>query len=136
MTQQDSETNLSIAQATKNDSAAMKTIAALTMIFLPATAVSSFFGMAFFNARGDEITATSDWWLFLATTVPITVILFLIWLKWDVILHALEIIGRSTLASWPSSIRWMRRDSDSDVTRVPSESSMPGMPEKDISKIV
>ncbi|KAL8687381.1 MAG: hypothetical protein Q9218_006427, partial [Villophora microphyllina] len=98
VTQQDSETNMSIAQATKNDRAAMKTIAALTMVFLPATAVSSFFGMAFFNGQGGSLTVTSNWWIFLITTVPITLMLFLIWLKWTAILGALEVVGRLTLA--------------------------------------
>lgn len=48
VTQQDSETSTSIARDTKGDSASMKTIAVLTMVFLPATAVSGFFGMVFF----------------------------------------------------------------------------------------
>lgn len=84
---------MAIAQATKNDSAAMKTIAALTMIFLPATAVSSFFGMAFFNSQNDKLTVTHDWWLFLATTLPITIVLFLTWAMWPSILRA----GRTLL---------------------------------------
>ena len=45
VTLQDSKTNTSIARASREDSSAMKIIAAMTMIFLPATAVSGFFGM-------------------------------------------------------------------------------------------
>lgn len=137
VTQQDSETNMSIAQATKNDSAAMKTIAALTMVFLPATAVSSFFGMAFFNGQGGSLTVTSNWWIFLATTIPTTLMLFLIWLKWTDILNALEVIGRSTHAGWKLvRLRSRLPDDGSDRTRVDSTSSGISPLEKDVSKIV
>ncbi|KAL9582173.1 MAG: hypothetical protein Q9203_005608 [Teloschistes exilis] len=137
VTQQDSETNMSIAQATKNDSAAMKTIAALTMVFLPATAVSSFFGMAFFNGQGGSLTVTSNWWIFLATTIPMTLMLLLIWLRWTDILNVLEIIGRSTHAGWELvRLRSRLPDDGSDRTRVDSTSSGNSSLEKDVSKIV
>lgn len=136
VTQQDSETNMSIAQATKNDSAAMKTIAALTMIFLPATAVSSFFGMAFFNGQGGEFTVTSDWWLFLVLTIPITLVLFLVWLKWHSILSAVEMAGRlSSRGLTPIRLRF-QSDADSDTTKVNSGSSTQSSPERDVSKMV
>ncbi|KAL8660882.1 MAG: hypothetical protein Q9202_006114 [Teloschistes flavicans] len=136
VTQQDSETNMSIAQATKNDSAAMKTIAALTMVFLPATAVSSFFGMAFFNGQGGYLTVTSNWWIFLVTTIPMTLMLFLIWLKWTDFLNALEMVGRSTHAGWKLVRLGSRPDDGSDRTRVDSTSSGLSSLEKDVSKIV
>ncbi|KAL8768952.1 MAG: hypothetical protein Q9194_005578 [Teloschistes cf. exilis] len=137
VTQQDSETNMSIAQATKNDSAAMKTIAALTMVFLPATAVSSFFGMAFFNGQGGSLTVTSNWWIFLAITIPMTLMLLLIWLRWTDILNVLEIIGRSTHAGWELvRLRSRLPDDGSDRTRVDSTSSGNSSLEKDVSKIV
>lgn len=136
VTQQDSETNMSIAQATKNDSAAMKTIAALTMIFLPATAVSSFFGMAFFNGQGGKLTVTSDWWLFLVPTILITVGLFLVWLKWNKILSALEIASRLSSRGLTSIRLRFRSDADPDMTEVNSGSSTQSSLGKDISKIV
>lgn len=68
VTQPDSETNISIARATKDDSSAMKIIAASTMIFLPATAVSGLCGMVFFHNQNGEVVVTQDWWLFVATT--------------------------------------------------------------------
>ncbi|KAL9135547.1 MAG: hypothetical protein Q9175_003255 [Cornicularia normoerica] len=79
LTQPDSETNISIARATKDDSSAMKIIAASTMIFLPATAVSGLCGMVFFHNQNGEVVVTQDWWLFIATTGPITIILIVIW---------------------------------------------------------
>lgn len=136
VTQQDSETNMSIAQATKNDSAAMKTIAALTMVFLPATAVSSFFGMAFFNGQGGYLSVTSNWWIFLATTVPMTLMLFLFWLRWNDLLNALNTAGRLSTASW-ASFGWRpKSDVDSEETRVNSNSSAQMLTEKDVSKMV
>ena len=127
---------MSIAQATKNDSAAMKTIAALTMIFLPATAVSSFFGMAFFNGQGGELTVTPDWWLFLAATIPITIMLFLIWLRWNDILSAFAVMSRYNERRWTALTRRPKSDSESETTRVGSGASSQLMPVKDVSKIV
>lgn len=83
VTQQDSETSTDIARDTKDDSASMKIIALLTMLFLPATAVSGFFGMAFFNLSDDGVFLSSTMaWLFVATTVPLTVGILIIWKFW------------------------------------------------------
>jgi hypothetical protein len=126
--QQDSETNMAIAQATKNDSAAMKTIAALTMIFLPATAVSSFFGMAFFNTQNGNLTVSRDWWLFLATTLPITVVLFLIWVMWPDIVGAgktlVKVDVRSIVKLMARPARTPEPDGMGPVTRRPSSLKM------------
>ncbi|KAI0167303.1 hypothetical protein BJ166DRAFT_230884 [Pestalotiopsis sp. NC0098] len=88
VTQQDSETGTEIARDAKADSASMKTIAVLTMIFLPATAVSGFFGMAFFDVSDDGVLISSALvWLFVAITVPLTVLVFfLVWVFWDSLL--------------------------------------------------
>ena len=131
---------MSIAQATKNDSAAMKTIAALTMIFLPATAVSSFFGMAFFNGQGGAFTVTSDWWLFLVSTIPITVVLFLVWLNWNGVVNAAAVARRLSSRGWSCvRLRSKSDDADLEITEVNSGSStlVPQLsPGKDISKMV
>lgn len=52
----------------------MKTIAAITMIFLPGTFVSSVFGLPFFH--------DSDWWLYIVITLPLTVLVIVIWWVW------------------------------------------------------
>jgi hypothetical protein len=84
VTQQDSQTNTSIARDTKDDSANMKIIAVLTMLFLPATAVSSVFGMAMFQpSQADgRIRVAANWWLFPAITLPLTVFTILLWWLW------------------------------------------------------
>ncbi|KAH6997410.1 hypothetical protein EDB80DRAFT_897078 [Ilyonectria destructans] len=49
-----SKVNLEVAQLTRRDSSVMKSIAVLGMIFLPATFVTAFFSMGFFDWNGDE----------------------------------------------------------------------------------
>ena len=79
VSQKEAETNMGIAQDTRKDSHSMKAIAALTMVFLPASAVSSFFGMAFFDGQGGILTTTDEWWIFLAVTIPLTVAVVIVW---------------------------------------------------------
>ncbi|KIM38870.1 hypothetical protein M413DRAFT_419836 [Hebeloma cylindrosporum] len=93
-TQLDSRTNLEIARlssriavSTQQDSSSMITMAAVTMFFLPGTFVSALFSMVFFdtqaNGNGSEsLLVGSQWWLFPAITIPITILVFVIWLGW------------------------------------------------------
>ncbi|KAF1965227.1 hypothetical protein BU23DRAFT_440687, partial [Bimuria novae-zelandiae CBS 107.79] len=68
--------SIDIAQATQQDSEIMRGIAAITMIFLLAIFVATFFSMVFFHV-GDEVSVhllVDSWvWLFPVVTVPITV---------------------------------------------------------------
>ncbi len=53
------------------------------MLFLPASFVSSIFGMGFFNtspgADGQPVLLISrDWWLYVAVSVPLTVLCLLV----------------------------------------------------------
>ena len=72
--QKDARTNLQIAREAKADSSAMKTIAALTMVFLPATFMSSVFGMG--------SLATRSWELYVAISLPLTAFVLGIWWFW------------------------------------------------------
>jgi Mg2+ and Co2+ transporter CorA len=74
VTQQDSVTNTDIARETKADSSSMKTIAALTMIFLPGTFTSSVFSM--------NIVDGAPWWAYVAVTLPLTVVTITAWWFW------------------------------------------------------
>ncbi|KAL8801531.1 MAG: hypothetical protein Q9182_004373 [Xanthomendoza sp. 2 TL-2023] len=90
--QNDSRTNISIADAsrkiafeTRRDSDAMKTIAALTMVFLPGTFVATLFGMAFFtvdSGSGSGFHVNSLWWIYLAVTIPLTMLTIGVWRGW------------------------------------------------------
>jgi len=77
----------SIAYETRRDSAAMKTIAILTMLYLPATFVCSLFGTNFFalstNGRGIPVFVVSDlWWMYPATAIPLTLLNLVVWRVW------------------------------------------------------
>lgn len=93
-----------MAVASKRDSSAMKTIAALTMFFLPATFVavsipkkniyrplSNLNGQAFFSMplfdwngeTGERPGASPLIWMYWVITVPLTAILFVGWHVWS-----------------------------------------------------
>ncbi|OAL18232.1 hypothetical protein AYO22_10810 [Fonsecaea multimorphosa] len=71
-----------IAQQTQRDSASMITIAAVTMFFLPGTFVASFLSTVAFNFDGTDISVSRMWWILPATAIPLTVVVFAVWLWW------------------------------------------------------
>ncbi|CAA7270080.1 unnamed protein product [Cyclocybe aegerita] len=93
-TQADSRTNLDIARSTgrisfsaQRDSSSMITIAAVTMFFLPGSFVSALFSMVFFNSESKEdgqlrLTVAPQWWLFPAIAIPLTILVFIVWVVW------------------------------------------------------
>jgi uncharacterized membrane protein YwaF len=71
----------------------MKTIAILTMLFLPATFISGLFGTNFFalsiSPSGSSTFVVSDqWWVFLATSVPLTMVVMAVWQFWQIVIVA------------------------------------------------
>ncbi|KAL9611108.1 MAG: hypothetical protein Q9167_004241 [Letrouitia subvulpina] len=90
--QNDTQNNIAIAEAsrrialeTRLDSDAMKTIAALTMAYLPGTFVATLFGMVFFNVGSDpnsKFSVNAKWWIYLAATIPLTILTVSLWLGW------------------------------------------------------
>ncbi|KXL45439.1 hypothetical protein M433DRAFT_153566 [Acidomyces richmondensis BFW] len=90
-----------IAEETRLDSAAMKTIAILTLTFLPGTAVAvstpssimrhathpleqSFFSMTMFQwpFRTQNSIASPYVWVFFAVTIPLTIFVYAAWVWW------------------------------------------------------
>ncbi|CZT23512.1 uncharacterized protein RCC_09226 [Ramularia collo-cygni] len=74
-----------MAEETRQDSAAMKTIAVLTLTFLPGTAVASFFGMDGmfnWNPKVGERIASPFIYIFFVVTIPLTVIVYTAWWWW------------------------------------------------------
>ncbi|KAF2216609.1 hypothetical protein CERZMDRAFT_93902 [Cercospora zeae-maydis SCOH1-5] len=74
-----------MAEETRQDSAAMKTIATMTLIFLPGTAVASFFGMdGMFNWTPSESQSLASpyIWVFFVVTIPLTLVVYGLWLWW------------------------------------------------------
>ncbi|KAF2279362.1 uncharacterized protein EI97DRAFT_430442 [Westerdykella ornata] len=79
------EESARIAAATKGDSAAMKAISLVTMIFLPPTFVATFFSMSMFNwePQGQDPGLVSKYlWIYWAVTIPLTVIVVVCWRLW------------------------------------------------------
>ncbi|KAK4232022.1 hypothetical protein QBC38DRAFT_464136, partial [Podospora fimiseda] len=82
--QQDSKTNISItsdskalAVASKRGSSAMKIIAYLTTLFLPATFVSTLFSMPLWNWEVSTVSEapSSHFWLYWAVAIPLTIVI-------------------------------------------------------------
>lgn len=70
-----------IAQAALRESSSMKTVAAMTLIFLPGTFICSFFSMSFFNWHaGPGESITSSLWVYFAAAVPLTALVILAWI--------------------------------------------------------
>lgn len=91
-----------IARETRKDSSSMKTIAALTMLFLPATFIATVFGMSFFDYSDHGILVSGHWWLYVVITVPTTLLIFIIWLAWNPEAEPLEAAKGWSRRSRPS----------------------------------
>lgn len=90
--QEQSQATVRIAQATQNDSAAMRAVAVVTLVFLPSTFVSTFFSMSFFSGGGSSGGTGGiggGWgmsgmvWLYFVITVPMTGMAMLVWFWWE-----------------------------------------------------
>ncbi|TEA14671.1 hypothetical protein C8034_v003138 [Colletotrichum sidae] len=73
--------NAAIALAAKNDSAQMKSIAVLTMIYLPVSSVAAMFSMDMFNweAESTESIVSKHIWLFVIVALCLTIVTLLAW---------------------------------------------------------
>jgi Mg2+ and Co2+ transporter CorA len=76
---EDTQASLQIAEAAKSDSGAMKTIAIMTMLFLPATFFAALFSMPLLK-WDSSLVIQKKFWVYLAFAVPCTVIIVLFWL--------------------------------------------------------
>ncbi|KAI8936960.1 hypothetical protein NX059_006188 [Plenodomus lindquistii] len=71
-----------IAREARRDSASMITMAAVTMVFLPGTFISTVLSTTFFDYGDDGLHVSSRWWVLMATTIPLTIVVFAVWLGW------------------------------------------------------
>ncbi|ORX98194.1 hypothetical protein BCR34DRAFT_548229 [Clohesyomyces aquaticus] len=67
-----------LAVATKEDSSAMKTIAVMTMLFLPGTFFAALFAMPLLKWDGSQVIQ-NRFWVYWAFTLPATALVFLVW---------------------------------------------------------
>jgi Mg2+ and Co2+ transporter CorA len=77
------ETSRTIGIATKADSESMKTIANLTMIFLPPTFVCALFSTTFFNYETGQWGISNNFWVYWAVAIPVTGLTFAAWVLWN-----------------------------------------------------
>ncbi|KAF3802823.1 hypothetical protein GCG54_00000190, partial [Colletotrichum gloeosporioides] len=75
-----SKANTSIAVSTKEDSSQMRSIAFLTMVFLPATFVATLFSMTFFQWIPDDSEKMVSPFLWIYFVVALILTLFTVWL--------------------------------------------------------
>ncbi|KAF2464693.1 uncharacterized protein BDR25DRAFT_241689 [Lindgomyces ingoldianus] len=71
-----------IAEQTQRDSSSMITIATVTMFFLPGTFISAILSTTFFDFGPEGLSVSRQWWILPATTIPVMIIVFGVWLGW------------------------------------------------------
>ncbi|KAI1088891.1 hypothetical protein F5B19DRAFT_404421 [Rostrohypoxylon terebratum] len=71
-----------IAEASKRDSSSMKTVAIMTMAFLPATFFAALFSVPSLDWHADSVIQPG-FWVYWAFTLPATALVFALWLLFD-----------------------------------------------------
>ncbi|KAI1749166.1 hypothetical protein F4782DRAFT_514787 [Xylaria castorea] len=78
ITQQDSYLSSTLARESLRDSKAMKTLAVVTILFLPGAFVATLFSTGMFQFQGN----VQEIWIYFVIVVPLTAFLMLGWLLW------------------------------------------------------
>ncbi|KAI1137728.1 hypothetical protein F5Y05DRAFT_60314 [Hypoxylon sp. FL0543] len=71
-----------IAEAAKRDSSSMRTVAIMTMAFLPATFFAALFSVPSLDWRSDAVVQP-NFWVYWAFTLPSTALVFALWVLLD-----------------------------------------------------
>ncbi|VBB72038.1 Putative protein of unknown function [Podospora comata] len=98
------EINTAFNNLTMQDNSVLKSIALLTMVFLPATFFSSLFSTTFFNYGDDgEWQVSGKMWIYWVTTLPATILIVILWRVW---------LGNSDaiVAGWKRVKKWTLED--------------------------
>ncbi|KAJ4379966.1 hypothetical protein N0V86_004272 [Didymella sp. IMI 355093] len=83
--QRDSRTMTRLGEAARLDGRAMRTIAVVTMAFLPPTFLSAIFSMSFFNFQPGQDGGEGEWkvsdkfWVYFAFAIPLTCFTLMVW---------------------------------------------------------
>ncbi|KAL3462737.1 hypothetical protein BJX64DRAFT_287951 [Aspergillus heterothallicus] len=86
-------------QAASATTTMMKSVTFISAVYLPGIYVSGVFGTKFFYFQSnDASTVSSDFWIFWAATIPLTLLTLLVWWAWH---HAYfeRVIGETHLAN-------------------------------------
>ena len=80
LTHEDAHASIELAAASRRDSSSMKTIAIMTMVFLPATFYAALFAVPSLQwDRGDTVVQ-DNFWIYWAFTLPTTAVVFVGWM--------------------------------------------------------
>ncbi|KAK3680894.1 hypothetical protein B0T22DRAFT_524276 [Podospora appendiculata] len=111
------------------DSASLKILSIITLIYLPSTIVSSFYSTQFVrqNTVGEKVTIScvgysQNWWLFFAISLSLAILTVGVWYSWSNYLYDLDVA--SILAGWGRKIKGQYdhlRRQRSSKTKSPSE---------------
>ncbi|KAI1419093.1 hypothetical protein F5Y12DRAFT_779702 [Xylaria sp. FL1777] len=82
ISQVDNRLNARLAAASSHDSAAMKTLAFLTALFLPGTFVATIFSTSFFNWQNNGMIVSKLFWVYWALAAPLTIVVAVGWRLW------------------------------------------------------
>jgi Mg2+ and Co2+ transporter CorA len=82
-----------LATKTMEDSSAMKTIAVMTMLFLPGTFFAALFALPQLQWTESKVIQKS-FWIYWAFTIPVTALVFVVW---------------NILTSWTELCDWCRK---------------------------
>ncbi|KAI0600912.1 hypothetical protein F4775DRAFT_544045 [Biscogniauxia sp. FL1348] len=95
VSQYDSGVAVAIGQVAQVDSAAMRTVSSLTLVFLPPTFISAVFSMSFFNfdSGGGDWAVSDKFWIYWACAIPITLITSVLWYFWHKNITPVDHIG-------------------------------------------
>ncbi|KAI1458176.1 hypothetical protein F4805DRAFT_457089 [Annulohypoxylon moriforme] len=77
--QYDSQVSVEINHSTKSDSASMRWIAIVSLVFLPANLVSSIFSTTFFNGSDGSLSVSSDFWIYWVILIVVTAVTMVFW---------------------------------------------------------
>ncbi|KAH7324465.1 hypothetical protein B0I35DRAFT_509206 [Stachybotrys elegans] len=83
--QRDSKIQVRIGERAKAETAAMKTIAIITMVFLPGTFLATIFSMPFFQLESAGLQISSQFWIYWVLTTPLTLLTLSLWVFWDML---------------------------------------------------
>ncbi|KAI0480008.1 hypothetical protein F4859DRAFT_478090 [Xylaria cf. heliscus] len=82
ISQVDNRLNAKMAAASSHDSAAMKTLAFLTTLFLPGTFVATIFSTGLFNWQDSGMVVSKLFWVYWALAIPLTIVVAVGWRLW------------------------------------------------------
>lgn len=78
MTRYDASSSIAIAKSAKKDSASMRAIAIMTMVFLPGTFFAALFAVPSLQWDASPVIG-SNFWVYWAFSIPSTLIVFVVW---------------------------------------------------------